>query len=43
MDNPIVSDEKWLSTIFEYHAIITEVDYNRLKAFYIWLEDIFNE
>ena len=22
---------------------ITEVDYNRLKAFYMWLEDIFNE
>lgn len=22
---------------------ITEIDYNRLKAFYMWLEDIFNE
>ena len=22
---------------------IMEVDYNRLKAFYMWLEDIFNE
>jgi hypothetical protein len=22
---------------------ITEMDYNRLKAFYMWLEDIFNE
>jgi hypothetical protein len=22
---------------------VTEVDYNRLKAFYMWLEDIFNE
>ena len=22
---------------------ITEIDYNRLKAFYVWLEDIFNE
>lgn len=34
MDNPIVSDEKWLSTIFEYHAIITEVDYNLLMECY---------
>lgn len=32
--NILSPEEKWLSTIYEYHAIITEVDYNLLLKCY---------